>query len=393
MEGYVFPNETPGHVLWGIIIVLYPFMTCMVDGCAFVASVPYLLKNRHLKPVSRLALLCSLSFIPVAFVPLLLDIGNPFRAFHIMMTPGLRSPMAVFGFIFSAVVVLVGLEAWLTFRADLVRRWERARGPFKWLFALLSLGIKDVSPEARRVDEKVIKALEILALPAAVILTGYVGFIFGTVPANPWWSSPLRPLVFLAAAATGGFGLVLVGAVGLRPFRTPDETVRALGKYLLASLVCVASLAILEIVSILYPGGNAMQVVSELFGRGGPLFKTFFEGQLLLGVVLPVVLLGGALLLRLKGLLLKVAALLAGGLGLAHVFILLWNVVIGGQLVSKSLRGSILYEVPIGGQKGLVATVAVALLPLVLFTVYSFFVPVFESDGDEEEIATEADSI
>ena len=105
MEGYVFPNETPGHVLWGIIIVLYPFMTCMVDGCAFVASVPYLLKNRALKPVSRLALLCSLSFIPVAFVPLLLDIGNPFRAFHIMMTPGLRSPMAVFGFIFSAVGV------------------------------------------------------------------------------------------------------------------------------------------------------------------------------------------------------------------------------------------------------------------------------------------------
>ena len=120
MEGYLFPNEPPGEVLWGIIIVLYPFMTCMVDGCAFIASVPFLFRNAAIKPVARLALLCSLSFIPFAFVPLLLDIGRPERAFHIMMTPGLRSPMAIFGFIFSAVVVLVALEAWLTFRPDLV---------------------------------------------------------------------------------------------------------------------------------------------------------------------------------------------------------------------------------------------------------------------------------
>jgi Ni/Fe-hydrogenase subunit HybB-like protein len=362
-------------------------MTCMVDGCAFLASVPYLFRNERLRPVSRLALLCSLSFIPLAFVPLLLDIGQPLRAFHIMMTPGLRSPMAVFGFIFSVVAVLVGLEAWLTFRPDLVRRWERGRGPVRWLFAVLSLGVRPVTPESRRADEKLIKALEILALPAAIILTGYVGFIFGTVPANPWWSSPLRPLVFLAAAAAGGFGLVTAAGIVLRPVSLPDETVRSLATWLLGSLIAVAVLCGLEVISILYPGGTAQEVVGKLFGKGGPLWGTFFIGQLLVGVGGPLVLLGGAFLLRLRGVLLKFCALLSGILGLAHVALLLWNVVVGGQLVSKSLRGMIDYEPHAGGTKGVIATIVVACLPAVLFAVYSLLVPVFKRDEEEAEAA------
>jgi Ni/Fe-hydrogenase subunit HybB-like protein len=385
MSGYVFPNEPPGEVLWGVIIVLYPFMTCMVDGCAFIASVPFLFKNKKLRPISRLALLCSLSFVPLAFVPLLLDIGQPFRAFHIMMTPGLRSPMAVFGFIFSFVVALVALEAWFTFRPDLVRRWEEGRGPVRWLFAVLSLGVRPVTPESRRVDHRMIKGLEVLALPAAVVLTGYVGFIFGTVPANPWWSSPLRPLVFLAAAAAGGFSLVTAAAILLRPVRLPDDTVRSLGKCLLGSLVAVAVLCGLEIIAILYPGGTAQEVVSMLFGPGGAIAGPFFTGQLLLGVGTPLILLGLAILFKARGFLLKLCALLSGGFGLAHTFILLWNVVIGGQVVSKSLRGLIEYHPHVGGQKGIIATVVVGLLPAVVFAVYTLLVPVFARDEDAEK--------
>ena len=36
-----------------------------------------------------------------------------------------------------------------------------------------------------------------IGIPSAFLLHGYVGFIFGSVKANPWWSSPLMPVVFM----------------------------------------------------------------------------------------------------------------------------------------------------------------------------------------------------
>ena len=390
MVNYLFPNEPPGEVLWGIIIVLYPFMTCMVDGCAFVASVPYLFKNRKLRPITRLALLCSLSFAPFAFVPLLLDIGRPERAFHIMMTPRLSSPMAIFGFIFSFVIIVVGLTAWLTFRPDLVNRWKKSTGLWRYVYGALSLGVSEITPQAKRIDKKLSNLLEIIALPAAAILTGYVGFIFGTVPANPWWSSPLRPVVFIGAAASGGFAMVLTASLLWQRSRLPEKTVRSLGKCLTGSLIVVAALTVLEVVALAYPGGTAQNVLFSLFGKGGPLHQTFFYGQLLLGIACPVVLLGGALLFGCRGLCLRAAALISGVLGIAHTLFLLWNVVVGGQLFSKSLRGIIDYHPHWGGQKGVIATLVVLVLPVGLLVVYSFFVPVFKTE--EKEVPVEAAS-
>jgi len=256
------------------------------------------------------------------------------------------------------------------------------------VYGLLSLGVRPVTPRSRQIDHKVIRVLEILALPAAVILTGYVGFIFGTVPANPWWSSPLRPLVFLAAAAVAGFSIILIAAILLRPRAIPDDTVRTLGKGLVCSVVAVAALCALEIISILYPGGTAQQVLATIFGREGPVFGTFFYGQLLLGVGAPLVLVGAALACRFRGAVLKLCCLASGFLGIAHTFLLLWNVVVGGQLMSKSLRGIIEYDPHWGGRKGILAVIVIVSLPVVIFAIYSFFVPIFkdrEDDGDGEE--------
>jgi formate-dependent nitrite reductase membrane component NrfD len=37
-----------------------------------------------------------------------------------------------------------------------------------------------------------------------------VGFIFGSVKANPWWSTPLMPVVFLFSAMVSGIAAVMV---------------------------------------------------------------------------------------------------------------------------------------------------------------------------------------
>jgi predicted membrane protein len=71
-----------------------------------------------------------------------------------------------------------------------------------------------------------------------------------------------------------------------------------------------------------------------------------------------------------------VAALLV----LVQVFAMRWNVVVGGQLFSKSFRGFIDYQVPMGGREGLVAAIIVLVLPLLTLWAVAKFLPVWEDD-------------
>ena len=66
---------------------------------------------------------------------------------------------------------------------------------------------------------------------------------------------------------------------------------------------------------------------------------------------------------------------LAGLLVLVQVFAMRWNVVVGGQLLSKSMRGFVEYVPPAGGTEGLIAAIVVLLMPLVALWVVGKLVP------------------
>ena len=59
-------------------------------------------------------------------------------------------------------------------------------------------------------DHKAIKTITLIGIPSAFLLHGYVGFIFGSVKANPWWGSVLMPIVFLMSAIVSGIAMVIV---------------------------------------------------------------------------------------------------------------------------------------------------------------------------------------
>ncbi|MBI4285466.1 MAG: hypothetical protein HY670_06155 [Chloroflexi bacterium] len=60
---------------------------------------------------------------------------------------------------------------------------------------------------------------------------------------------------------------------------------------------------------------------------------------------------------------------------LIGVFAMRWNVVIGGQLISKSLRGLTTFAPPLLGPGGLLVTIAFLILPFVIFAVISYLLP------------------
>ena len=105
--------------------------------------------------------------------------------------------MAMFGFVYLwyLMAVLV-LEIWLDYRRDIVMLSQSTTGWKRRIYRLMTLGSSNISAHALQIDERVGWLVTLIGIPSAFLLHGYVGFIFGSIKANPWWSTPLMPVVF-----------------------------------------------------------------------------------------------------------------------------------------------------------------------------------------------------
>src|SRR5512143_1551914 len=151
-QGYIFPNEI--DLQWGILIVVYPFITGLVAGAFILASLERVFNVKILKSTYQLALLTALSFLLVATLPLISHLSQPQRAYEIMITPHASSAMAIFGFVYLwYLMVVLLLEIWFDYRESMVVWSERKTGIMKWVYRILTLGLSDISPETTRWDK------------------------------------------------------------------------------------------------------------------------------------------------------------------------------------------------------------------------------------------------
>ena len=139
MQGFIYPNEFELH--WGILVVVYPYVTGLVAGAFILASLERVFNVKEVQPTYRLALLTALAFLLVAPLPLLAHLGQPLRAYEIFLTPNRQSAMAMFGFVYAwYLMVVLLLEIWFEYREDLVNWRKRSKGLKKLFYWLISLG-------------------------------------------------------------------------------------------------------------------------------------------------------------------------------------------------------------------------------------------------------------
>src|ERR671939_316784 len=154
IEGFMYPNEV--ELQWSILIVLYPFITGLVAGAFILASLERVFRVEAVKPTYRLALLTALSFLLVAPLPLQLPLGHPERSLEMYLTPHRSSAMAMFGFVYLwYLMVVLLLEIWLEYRADIVRLSLTTTGFQRILYKALTLGSDNIGPRATAIDDKV----------------------------------------------------------------------------------------------------------------------------------------------------------------------------------------------------------------------------------------------
>jgi Ni/Fe-hydrogenase subunit HybB-like protein len=390
ITGFAFPNDT--HIHWSLMIVMYPYVTGFVAGSFIVTSLYHLFGRQEFKPIARLAMAASFAFLLVASLPLQLHLGHPERGWFVMVTPHFTSAMAGFGILYSSYLAVLVLEVWFVWRGAIIERARRSRGAMRALYKALALYTYDTSGEAIAIDHRAITILAGIGLPMACMLHGYVGFIFGAIKANPWWSTPLMPVIFLLSAAVSGIALLIVlyqvrSALQRKPADQP--CVSALARQLWFFLILTITLELLEIIMMAYERSEEWLIVSELLTTR--LQFSYMTIQMIVGGLIPLILLAIVVLLnrylheRVRNVLTTSAALLC----LLQVFAMRWNIVIGGQLMSKSLRGlRAPYDPEIYGREGVLAAIALFITPFVILWIFDRLLGIDEGPGEGPGVAT-----
>jgi Ni/Fe-hydrogenase subunit HybB-like protein len=382
-EGFMYPNEV--ELQWSILIVLYPFITGLVAGAFILASLERVFNVAAVKPTYRLALLTALAFLLVAPLPLQLHLGHPERSIEMYLTPHTSSAMAMFGFVYLwyLMAVLV-LEIWLDYRKDIVLTARASRGWKRTLYRALALGSDNIDAGALRLDDRLGRFLTIIGIPSAFLLHGYVGFIFGSVKANPWWSTPLMPVVFLFSAIVSGIALVMMMymAISFLKGRKIDmNCVDTIARYFFYAFLIDFSLEMLDLIHRIYEADESFQSLDFMVHTR--LYLSQVVVQIGLGTLVPLALLALTQVVRLSDAARKGLYSLAGGLTLVGIFAMRWNVVIGGQLFSKSFLGYTTYKMAFATREGLLAAIVLLLLPFAILWGLLALLPPWPKDAAE----------
>ncbi len=375
VEGFIFPNEY--ELQWSVLIVLYPFITGLVAGAFILASLERVFNVQAVKPTYRLALLTALAFLLVAPLPLQLHLGHPARSFAMYLTPHRESAMAMFGFVYLwYLMVVLLLEIWFDYRRDLVLTARSSTGLKRVVYRVLTLGSDNVSEGALRVDDRLGRIVTIIGIPSAFLLHGYVGFIFGSVKANPWWSTPLMPVVFLFSAIVSGIALVmLIYMVATWARRQPIDMkcVDTIARYLFYAFLIDFSLEMLDLLHRIYESDESFRALDFMVHTR--LFTSQIVVQIVVGTLVPLALLALPLVMTLAERTRRVLYAVGGVLTLVGIFAMRWNVVIGGQLFSKSFLGYTSYKMEFATREGLLPAVGLMILPFAILWVLVRLLP------------------
>jgi formate-dependent nitrite reductase membrane component NrfD len=267
-------------------------------------------------------------------------------------------------------MVVLLLEIWFDYRYSMVVWANQKKGAMRFIYRVLTLGVNDVSPRTLTLDKKLGYIITIVGIPSAFILHGYVGFIFGSIKANPWWSTPLMPIIFLFSAMVSGISIVMLIYMVISYIRKKSiemNVLDSIGKFLFFVLILDFTLEGLDQIQRIYIAEESFEIIKLLVSS--KLYLTLFVSQGLVGTIIPLITLAFLQFYKHQIRLKKTMYFIIGIMVLIGVYSMRWNVVIGGQLFSKSFSGFTSFKV---GLIGLDGTLMAAFWLLLPFGILSF---------------------
>ncbi len=122
------------------------------------------------------------------------------------------------------------------------------------------------------------------------------------------------------------------------------------------------SLEMLDLIHRIYEADESFRSLNFMVHT--KLYLSQLVIQILVGTLVPIGLLGLTQVLKLSAIARKRIYVVAGCLTMMGIFAMRWNVVIGGQLFSKSFLGYTTYKIGLVSREGLLMSIALTILPL-----------------------------
>ncbi|MGB7200050.1 MAG: hypothetical protein WBG23_17205, partial [Acidobacteriaceae bacterium] len=122
------------------------------------------------------------------------------------------------------------------------------------------------------------------------------------------------------------------------------------------------SLEMLDLIHRIYEADESFRSLNFMVHT--KLYFSQIVLQICIGTLVPIALLGSTQVLKLPAIARKRIYVVAGCLTMMGIFAMRWNVVIGGQLFSKSFLGYTTYKMALVTREGLLMSIALTILPL-----------------------------
>jgi hypothetical protein len=157
--------------------------------------------------------------------------------------------------------------------------------------------------------------------------------------------------------------------------RTPIDMrcLDTIGKYLFYTFVIDFTLEMLDLIHRTYEADESFRSLDFMVHTRLMFSQVIL--QIFLGTLLPLALLAATQLWTFTEARRRALYVTACSCTMVGIFAMRWNVVIGGQLFSKSFLGYTSYKVEFAAREGLLTAIALMILPLAIFVVLVKLLP------------------
>ena len=279
---------------WGLYMGSFEFFIAMATGGILAFSIAYLWNIETLKPFVKIASIGSLASVVAAGVAIFEDLGEPFHALYMIITPNVGSPLFWDVVILTLYVIVCVVAVVLTLLPD-TKKHVHDRG-------------------YRMTNEENCRRFSFIAFPMAFLLNIITSFMFATQNTREWWHSALIPVNACAEATAVGLSftiLLCVLMVRHEIFVENSDGIRLLSRIAAVSIAAYIAMSFIEIVPLAWSGTQeSRHLLHLIFHTYGLLFW--------LEIILPLV---GMILFLVGGGLGKELVSVAGILVIAGIFI------------------------------------------------------------------------
>ena len=149
-----------------------------------------------------------------------------------------------------------------------------------------------------------------------------------------------------------------------------------MANFLFYTMIVDFSLETLDFIHRIYESEESINILATLVS--GKLFVSLVVVQLLMGMIIPLGLIAAIKIFKTPDELRKLIYFVSALLVQVGIFSTRWNVVIGGQLFSKSFSGLTAYKMTFFGLEGLLVSIAILVLPLIILYILFKILPPWE---------------